>query len=209
MPTAEPITKVADQRNGLTFFQARKLADSVGRRLARNSEFDTFFSLYQGPPLTLSNNAWTETIVAYPPPKKALGDSVEWTDHRTGTRYYLDTKDFKGQKRVALVFEGCDMNADGGTMVFSPKSGVVVVESFPQESGFYARHGQTGLPFDDGTSRRPGYSDTRHLSRDNNRQWVGPLVRSYSRITRPDNLDHDIYAHFRPSLNFGVFFAGS
>jgi hypothetical protein len=201
------IKKVLDQRKGLNFMEARALAASMGSRLARSAEFDVYFSkVPPGEPLTLSNNAWTETIAAYPKPKKPFGDSVEWTDDRTGIRYTIDTSAFKGQKQIAIAFEGCDIVQDGSTLVFVPLSQPSIIEPFPQECGFYAA-GML-LPFDDGSERSPASPGTKHLTRDNNGEWVGPVVRSYSRIRTPDNLDNDIYLIFRPSLNLGVFVKG-
>ncbi|MFN7991873.1 MAG: hypothetical protein U0R44_07000 [Candidatus Micrarchaeia archaeon] len=206
-PGSGMLRLLRDQRNGLPFLEANALAESNGSRLARSREFDEFFSRIPGPPLTLSNNAWTETILAYPKPRKPVGDSIEWTDIRTGLRYVLDSQDFKGQKNIALAFDGFKACQDGKTIALIPASGVVAIERFPQESGFYSSDPLTGIPVDDGSDHRPGYPGTKHLSRDNNDQWVGPIVRSYSRIRIPDNLDLDIYACFRPSSNFGVFIA--
>ncbi len=202
------IRKIRDQKDGMSFFDALRLAGSMGTRLARNSEFDAFFSRggREGP-LTLSHNAWTETVVAYPGPKKPFGDAVEWNDHRTGTRYHVDTKEVKGQKGIALAFEGCDIITDGATLIFAPKAELIIIGPFPQESGFYAFSPPLMLPYEDGTEHQPSAPMTRHLTRDNNNGWAGPLVRSYSRITYPDNLDQELILAFRPSLNLGIFVA--
>ncbi len=204
----QPLCKLRDQKQGLTFADAMALAASSGRRLARNAEFDRYFEAVKaGPALTLSNNAWTETILAYPMPKKPFGDAVEWADYRAKVRYHLDTKEFKGLKNAAITFEGCELVADGATVLFIPSSEVRLVERFPQECGFYATLPGCGIPYDDGGDRRPGFPGTRHLTRDNRGGWVGPLVRPYSRIQTPDNLDQEVYACFSPLLNMGVFVA--
>ena len=205
----ETIRKVREQKDGLTFAEARALAASMGCRLARSAEFDDLFSRSpSGAPLTLSNNAWTETIAAYPRPKKPFGDGVDWKDHRTGMRYHMDTHEFKGQKGIAIAFEGCEIVMDKGTMVFVPILEPSVVAPFPQDCGFYPIHAGVLLPSDDAGDRPPSSPDMRHLTRDNNGEWVGPVVRSYSRIRIPDNLDNDLYLIFRPSMNLGVFVKG-
>ncbi len=202
------IRKVREQKGGLTFADAKALAEASGGRLPRNAEFDRFFEATpSGAPLTLSNNAWTGTIVAYPKPKKPFGDGVDWSDYRSKARYHMDTKEFRGQKLAALVFEGCELVPDNGRIVFVPTSEIRLVENFPQECGFYAFLPDCGIPYNDGGDKRPGFPGTRHLTRDNNAEWVGPLVRPYSRIQTPDNLDQEIYACFSPGLNLGVFIA--
>jgi hypothetical protein len=202
------IRKIRDQKDGLSFREAHALAGTLGSRLARSSEFDRFFSeVPAAGPLTLSNNSWTETIVAYQHPRVPFGESLEWADAQGGIRCHLDTCGFRGQRGIALVFEGCEIAMDGGTMVFVPTGPVSPLERFPKECGFYAAHPLLGLPYDDGKDHLPGHPGTVHLTRDNNGPWVGPVVRSYSRIRVPDNMDHDIYVAFRPSVRLGVFIA--
>ncbi len=202
------IRKARDQKDGLAFADAKAYAEASGGRLARNAEFDRFFgSSPAGQPLTLTHNAWTETVLAYPKPKAPFRDSVEWTDYRSQMRYIIDTREFRGQKRAAILFEGCELVPDGENMLIIPSVPPRLIERFPQECGFYSYLPDCGIPIDDGGDRRPSLPGTRHLTRDNNGEWVGPLVRPYSRIRTPDDFDQEIYAHFSLSTRLGVFLA--
>ena len=200
------LRKLRDQKNGLTLFAAKALAESEGGRLARSSEFDYFFSQIPGGVSfnagNLCQNAWTETIVAYPKSNEPIGDSIEWIDTSTALRQYLDTKNFKGLKGVALVFDGFTFSADRSTILYHPVSEIVVVENFPQEKHSGSKDPRTGIPI---LSKMdfPHYPSYDLVRVDD--QWVGSIVRSYSRIANPDNFDNIYYVSFKPSCTLGVF----
>ena len=82
---------------------------------------------------------WTGTIVAHPRANGEIGDTIVYTDPKTGDRYILDTRNFKGEKGIALVLETGKYNIEQERRpsnrfdyVFLPKSEIWVVPNFPQ-----------------------------------------------------------------------------
>ena len=171
----------------LSFPEARKLEQN-GRRLisARMAEKlllepartdDSMFSI---------DRFWTGTIVAYPKANQAFGYELEVPNRPL--IFLLDTREFKGEKNMALVFEEFELIPDGRERIFLPRE-VTPVAAFPQESGWYSLH-ESGVPVINGQYNH-------YLWRWNDGR-VGPVVRGFGKNSK------EVFIHHRPSEKMPV-----
>jgi hypothetical protein len=129
---------------------------------------------------------WTGTIVAYPKANQSFGYELEVPNRPL--IFLLDTSDFKGEKRLALVFDEFELLEEGNTGIYCPRE-ITPITAFPQESGWYALH-ETGVPIMDSKSER-------FLWRlDSGR--VGPVARAFGKDSK------DVFIHHRPSEKMPV-----
>lgn len=124
---------------------------------------------------------WTGTIVAYPKANQSFGYELE-VPYRP-LIFVLDTRDFKGERGMALVFDDFELVSDGRARIYVPRE-ITPLTCFPQESGWYSLH-ETGVPVINGQYGHYlwRWQDAR----------VGPLVRGFGRNSR------DVFIHHRPS----------
>ncbi len=139
-----------------------------------------------------SGAVWTGTIVAYPVAGATFGHDLEYSCRPA--RYVMDTSDFRGIRGVALMFEDFELRVDGGTSLFLPKGKPLILEGFPQESGWSPMHKASGIPL------LKGDGGPRFLFRLAGAR-IGPVVRDLG----PDGKSKlDVYLHHRLSQKLGA-----
>ncbi|MEW6722101.1 MAG: hypothetical protein AB1324_02480 [Candidatus Micrarchaeota archaeon] len=121
---------------GASFREAFVNAGKEGRRLISNRKAEELLGNGGWIDFEYAFPVWTGTVVAYPPARKEFGVLVDVID---GTeRYLLDTMGFAGRGGIALVFEPgtYELGGEGNLHIFVPRERPLVIENFPQESGF-------------------------------------------------------------------------
>ncbi len=93
---------------------------------------------------------WTGTMVGYDEPGKPLGESIGFTDERTGIRYVFPVpKDHVGEKNIALVAEHPDFTLEADKndrIVHAAEVGIV---PFPDYEGYFPADPRYGIPTGD------------------------------------------------------------
>lgn len=165
----------------LSFAEARKLEQNGSRLISARLAEKLLLEPASADEIHSVRKFWTGTIVAYPKANQAFCYEIEVPNRPL--IFLLDTSDFKGEKRLALVFEEFELLEEGKARIYKPRE-VIPVPAFPQESGWYALH-ETGIPVMDSKSER-------YLWRLDG-QRVGPVARGFGRDSK------DVFIHHRPS----------
>ncbi len=163
-----------------------------GRRMLTNADADKL--LIEAPDVFNGTGPiWTRTIVAYPRSGACFSHSLEYSCRPT--TYVLDTSDFRGIRGAALLIEDFELRADGSSALIVPKGKPLLLENFPQESGWFPAH-PSGIPLE------RGEGPERFLCR-LEAERVGPVVRGPG----PDmKLGRDVFLHHRPTQRLGAIF---
>lgn len=132
---------------------------------------------------------WTRSIVAYPKANHPFSFEITFSNHPF--EYSIDTKLFQGKRRIALLFEDFDLRVNGRAVTYAPHA-IKVLENFPQESGWYARH-ESGVPVMNGAKDL-------FLWRDDEAR-VGPAV-----LLVGDSYRNNVFLHHRHSKRFTPVF---
>ncbi len=166
----------------LSFCEARKLETNGSRLIsARLAEKLLVEPASADDSLCSIGKFWTGTIVAYPKANQSFGYELEAPNRPL--IFLLDTRDFKGEKNIALVFDDFELVEDGSARIYKPKK-VTPITRFPQESGWYSLH-ESGVPVINGS-----YG---HFLWRWDEARVGPVVRGFGKNC------HDVFVHHRPS----------
>lgn len=178
--------------NEMLSFHAAMQLERNGKRLVSNKLAGKILS--EGIMLGMPSRFWTRTIIAYPSANNAF--SYEIRSINRPYIYILDTRDFRGEKNIAIVFDEYDLIRQGRFMIYQPKE-MEVARIFPQENGWYSVNSM-GIPI-----IGPG---TSHFLWRWNSERVGPIVRGAGTERSPSNTD--IYMHHRHSEKFYPVLAG-
>jgi len=115
------------------------------------------------------------TIVAHPAENAAFPGFLEFIDPGTRKKICLDTRNYMGQRSIALAIEPgtYSFNFDGSRMIIIPSKDPIIITDFPQVSGWYPYHQATGIPVVSGGVLDPyGHKPGRFLWRARD-CWIG------------------------------------
>jgi len=138
-------------------------------------------------------NLWTNTIVAYPDSHSAFLDEIQLVTR--GISFSLDTKEFKGLRNAALVFDDYELRALGNVFVYLPND-ITIVLNFPNSDGWFGSH-KSGVPVNNG-------EQDKYLWRTKQAR-VGPVVRRID----GDWATKDVFLNHRPIELFNAVFVDS
>ncbi len=185
--------------------------EKFGDRMPKLSEFDEL--VRQGPnkqphPELVAKKtalpARSGTILAHPAENSAFPRFLEFTDRQTGRKICIDTKQYANQRGIALVLMpgAYTFQFDGNRMLIFPSADPIVIPYFPQFSGWYPYHKDTGVPVvSGGIVDQFGSRPDRFLQRAPD-AWIGMPARS---INEGNYEEKYVYAFARPSLSQAVF----
>lgn len=131
---------------------------------------------------------WTGTVVAYP--KAGLPFGYEVRVSNRPLLFLLDTKDFRGERNLALAFTDFEILEDGRERIYHPKE-IIPIPDFPNESGWCSLH-ESGVPMKNGKYN--------HYLWRWEAERVGPLVLAFG------NSRKDVFIHHRPSEKLHALF---
>jgi len=172
-------------RAALRWMDSLSPGQIAGLRIASNRSLDAAYG---------DDDAWkryaaggaviTRTVLAYPNAYDAMPRTLEYEyDH---TIRIIDTRDYHGEKRIAIVFDGYELYFDkdrrgNDIEVFKPTGKVEVVADFPAASDWLGvKNGS--LLGSDGQGR---YGQGRYVQR-SRLAWLGNIFRSHSSIPELD-----------------------
>jgi hypothetical protein len=182
-----------DRPNGVSFFDAKRLAESEGLRLLSNPEINS--SRVEIEKLVKPENfvlLCTGTLLAHPRRMGVFKDHVSYTDPVSRKRNVLEIPpEYRGIPGIALVSNDYEIRNSGSEVTYDPRS-ISVVRHFPLESGEYYLEKENGIPVAATTNYGKG-----RLSRFKG-EMVGPVIRCVSRYVEDRRINYTLNPNPKP-----------
>lgn len=204
-PIAKPDRRLA-YRGAMNSFRA---AEKFRGRMPLNSELDAPVRAYHksGQPAELSKAGTrlihTDTILIFPESGQPFPGLFEFHDSRSGKVMCMDTIFCKGERRIALVLEGnYDFAWDKGRVLILPKSQPIVLEAFPQHSGWYECEEKTRITVEDSKASGQVRAKPELFLERERGPWAGRVARG---TNSGNHEEMYLYAFGSPMVERAVF----